>query len=688
VATIIDRLVVMLGLDPKPFVEGSKKVGDSLKKTKDQAVDTGKEMDLRTRRSIDAYAKFRGEVIALFAAFTAGVGLKQFVGDTIKSEASLGRLSRSLGQSVETLSAWQGLMRRNGGTAEDATAAFRTMAEIQNEIASTGTTSKGGLLMNMGITGGLAEINDSERAIFAMARRAREMNPVIAAARLQQIGFRETFAQAMLKGDNALRQQLELSRQLGVTTWADVEAAARLLNVMEGLNAASARLGAQLLTVLEPAIVAVTRGMTWLATFAQKNRPIMVGFFVAIIAMVGALTLAMVPLIAEFWALLAPMLPIVAAIAAVAIGLGALYELVTQGTHAFLEFLRSNQATRDALDELEAAFGSLWQAIQDLFAALKPAADAVAGAFSVIGKAITDAFGPLAQATVKGFVSYLVGQFHILSDMVRTVAALLRGDIPGALAAATDFLKDKAALDAGAAPRASRPAAPSPLASRPSAPPSPATAPATAPGSPRARVVQFMRAKGFTQAQAEGIAAGIEAESGFRTGAFNPAGGGQGAFGIGQWRGPRLAELRRRYGPNPSFAQQLEFLAWELMGGDPGGKAVRAASTSAGALNAYITSFMRPKQGRETTGDLERGMRALASNSNLPPAAAELASAARARSSSATPSATARGGDTNTLDIGQITVVTQATDANGIARDIGGAIQRRPFVPQVNTGLG
>jgi hypothetical protein len=100
-----------------------------------------------------------------------------------------------------------------------------------------------------------------------------------------------------------------------------------------------------------------------------------------------------------------------------------------------------------------------------------------------------------------------------------------------------------------------------------------------------------------------------------------------GALGIGQWLGSRKAELQRRYGPNPTLGQQLDFLAYELRGGDHGGKAVLAQGDEAAVLDAYIRKFMRPAAGKETSGDLSRGMAALGRDGELP-ARAEVAEAA------------------------------------------------------------
>ncbi|MBB4857014.1 hypothetical protein HNO88_000311 [Novosphingobium chloroacetimidivorans] len=122
-------------------------------------------------------------------------------------------------------------------------------------------------------------------------------------------------------------------------------------------------------------------------------------------------------------------------------------------------------------------------------------------------------------------------------------------------------------------------------------------------------IVRFFEKKGYTREQAKGIAAGIYAETANNHTAFNSAGGGQGAFGLGQWRGPRLRALREQYGKNPSKTQQLEFLHTELQGGDPGGPLVTAQKNARSTFEAYIHKFMRPGSG--AAGDLQRGYKAL-----------------------------------------------------------------------------
>lgn len=122
-------------------------------------------------------------------------------------------------------------------------------------------------------------------------------------------------------------------------------------------------------------------------------------------------------------------------------------------------------------------------------------------------------------------------------------------------------------------------------------------------------IVDGLRRRGLSEVHARGVAAGIEAES--RSDHTVRGGYKDRAVGLGQWLGPRRADLFAKYGENPTKEQQLDYLAWELKGGDVGGKHVLAAKDEGAVLDAYITKFMRPAQGVETTSDLDRGRKAL-----------------------------------------------------------------------------
>ena len=61
-------------------------------------------------------------------------------------------------------------------------------------------------------------------------------------------------------------------------------------------------------------------------------------------------------------------------------------------------------------------------------------------------------------------------------------------------------------------------------------------------------IINILRNEGFSDAGINAVLANIKAESSFNPNAFNPKGGGQGAYGLIQWRGDRQRELKSMNG--------------------------------------------------------------------------------------------------------------------------------------------
>ena len=177
-------------------------------------------------------------------------------------------------------------------------------------------------------------------------------------------------------------------------------------------------------------------------------------------------------------------------------------------------------------------------------------------------------------------------------------------------------------------------------------------------GSRAQQIMAFFQRHGVSEAVALGILAGMSAESRLDPNAVNPT---SHAIGYGQWTQSRRDALFRRFGPHPTGLQQLEFMWWELTGGDPRASAVLKQTTTAGAWTAMIYDFYRPKPGPETWGDLGR--------------AADYVKGMHASTG------------LRSVHIGTIQVHTNATDAKGIARDIGHELRRNGVIQSANNGL-
>ncbi len=134
-ATVVDAFLVTLGLDGANFRRGMTEAEKAQKRLNEASTRGNKEretlertlsgnqqrrqkqQDAGTKSTIEGYRKIRNELIGLAAIFTAGVGIKDFISDTINGAVNLGYLSDNLKMSTQQLTAYQRASERAGGTA-------------------------------------------------------------------------------------------------------------------------------------------------------------------------------------------------------------------------------------------------------------------------------------------------------------------------------------------------------------------------------------------------------------------------------------------------------------------------------------------------------------------------------------------------------------------------------------------
>lgn len=154
--TVIDTLIVKLGLDPSDYKKGedeaakattgtATKVTAAQKKTEAQRKKVETEQAKRTKQLADEEKKradstVRGfkevalQATALFLGFDSLKGFVSLLGTLNTGEANLGRLSANLGINTHELNTWGLAAQRIGGKAEDVQAAFANVSKSITDL--------------------------------------------------------------------------------------------------------------------------------------------------------------------------------------------------------------------------------------------------------------------------------------------------------------------------------------------------------------------------------------------------------------------------------------------------------------------------------------------------------------------------------------------------------------------------
>lgn len=271
---VLEEFVISIGLDPSKFKRGEAEFQSSFKRTQEQAKKTANDIEDQSRKAEIFVTKLRGSIITLFAAFTAGRGIKDFIENITATDAGVGRLARTLDTTVGNLAAWRGAATQVGGTAEGITSSIQNLVSGFQQFSLTGQSSTIPYFRALGVT--LSDATGHMRPfgdiLLDLADRFQHLDPARAAEFGRAIGLDQGTVNLLLKGRSAVQQMLEAQKKFAPTD-ADVKAAQDLQNSFALLELSSTRLGITLLTQLTPAIRWLADALRDLGEWLQ-NHPI------------------------------------------------------------------------------------------------------------------------------------------------------------------------------------------------------------------------------------------------------------------------------------------------------------------------------------------------------------------------------------------------------------------------------
>lgn len=137
-ATVVDELIVRLGLDPSDFEKGRKKAAAEMMKAREGAVRDSKAIEDAAKKSGAGIERVARNVIALFAAITGSRALSELVTGLTKANAEIGRFAANVALGPQTVAAWGMAVQRIGGDAGNAQASI-------SKLSSTITNFRNGL---------------------------------------------------------------------------------------------------------------------------------------------------------------------------------------------------------------------------------------------------------------------------------------------------------------------------------------------------------------------------------------------------------------------------------------------------------------------------------------------------------------------------------------------------------------
>ncbi|NTF54929.1 hypothetical protein G6L12_08485 [Agrobacterium rhizogenes] len=271
-ATVIDSLIITLGLDPTQFDKGQKQAANAFLKTKQEAEKSGKGIEEASKKAADSISKVTREVLGLYAVFVGARGIKEFIGDLIGADAALGRFSRNLNTSPQTLYAWGAAAERMGGSSEQTAATFERIGKALYDLHRNGQALPKEYSQLQALTG----LNiDREHGVdkflqdtSAAIQRLNQIDPSQVHFIAQGMGIDDGTANVMIKYGAAIGSYIDQIKKLSPSNDA-IKAAQDLQDKWNTLQQTAVSLANTILNTLGPEIAKLLTQMT---AWVDKNQ--------------------------------------------------------------------------------------------------------------------------------------------------------------------------------------------------------------------------------------------------------------------------------------------------------------------------------------------------------------------------------------------------------------------------------
>jgi len=220
--TLIDSLVVELGLNAAKYSENLKKSLTELAKFKNDAEKHTKDIGKSAQSMTNNFKGLEVQLLKIATILMGGVGFTRFTADIIKSNANLQYMSKALGTSAKDMWAWQQVGKQVGATADEITSSWAGMNRaVNNYLQGQGQLNRTwGWFVNRGVriaNNGVVNNMTDVLLGFKRASIAAGLNPQDEATKYAQLGMSQGMINMMLQPLEKLRADLQRYRSMAPT---------------------------------------------------------------------------------------------------------------------------------------------------------------------------------------------------------------------------------------------------------------------------------------------------------------------------------------------------------------------------------------------------------------------------------------------------------------------------------------
>ena len=297
-ATIIDSLLVKLGLDSSEFEAKKSKVDKGLKDTASHAENTGGKLKKSGKDGAEGFENVAKSAAKFLAIIGGTMAVKRFIENQIEANAALDRFAQNLDQSANSISAWSNAAELAGGSAEGLQGTMDMLSKSQTELQLTGQSSLipyfSALGMSLADTQGKARpVND---LLLDLSDRFSKMDRTTANNMGRMMGIDQGTMQLLLKGRSEVELMIARQKEYGAVTKQQAEEASRLRNAMVSSRQSFEAFGRELLSAATPALEKMFAIFADFGAWIRENKEFVQTFLTIIAVGLAGIAAATIPI--------------------------------------------------------------------------------------------------------------------------------------------------------------------------------------------------------------------------------------------------------------------------------------------------------------------------------------------------------------------------------------------------------
>ena len=414
---VIDELKIVLGLDSSGVQKGMKQAENSIS---------------------SGISSITAKLGALSAAITAAFSLGAAFGEYTKTADAMGKLADAIDVDISKMHAWSEAAIRAGGSAEGFQSSLEQMSGQLARIALTGTSRMKKIFEGAGIDAGeLGRQRDAFEVMMDLAEKAETMSKAEFFGLGRSLGLDRGTIMLLQQGRVALKEAIQLQKELGVYTKEDARITADFNDRMADLKQAFQSFAAIIFRVVLPPFTAFVKAISNFISYLRKHETFVKAFFIGIATVITAILLpAFVSLAAAILA--NPITWAVVAFAALAAVIEDLVVWAEGGESAFGELW---EAIFGSPEEAQETWENLKETISKVFNFVVTETQNLIKDFKQIAKVISETVSNLCNTIISTFAkafNWIINAWNSVASVLGMTKINVHANIDAAQVTAAD----------------------------------------------------------------------------------------------------------------------------------------------------------------------------------------------------------------------------------------------------------